>query len=497
MKYHEQVDQRSILMTEESNNSSKPEETFAQLFDSYSSNEKRKVHIGDKITGKIISIGKDTVFIDAGTKTDGVVEKSELIDDTGEFPYVVGDELDLFVVSLRGSEIVLSKAISGIGGVAILQDAYDNHIPVEGKVLEAIKGGLVVEVLKRRAFCPVSQIDRLYVERPEEYVGKTFNFIITEFVQEGKNIVVSRRILLDQEAQRAKEEFYQGLESGSVYNGKVTRIASYGAFVDIGSGVEGMVHVSEMSWSRIGSPEEILGMGESVRVKVLGVEPGAGTGEKKISLSMKQVDEDPWNSVQGSFKYGDKLKGKATRCMDYGVFVEIAPGIEGLVHISEMSYTKRVIKPMDMVEPGEMVDVMVKEIDPDRKRISLSMKDAEGDPWIAVKDRYQAGKVIEGVVEKKERFGYFVVLEPGITGLLPKSKMNNYYDPSILEKKKEGDAITVTIEEIDMEKKKITLAPGDSQDEDNWGTFTKDTSQPMSSLGEKLKQAMQKKDKKS
>ena len=267
----------------------------------------------------------------------------------------------------------------------------------------------------------------------------------------------------------------------------------YGAFVELSPGVEGMVHISEMSWSRLGTPEEILHTGDAITVKIIGIEKNASGGNGKISLSMKQAGEDPWNTVERKYSPGQKLAGKVTRCMDYGVFVEIEPGVEGLVHISEMSYTKRVSRTRDEVAPGDVVDIMIKEIDPVNRRISLSMKDAEGDPWIGIEGRYRTGQRVEGVIEKKEKFGLFINLEPGVTGLLPKSRISRFHDPSSIERKQPGEHITVVIEAIDTTARKLTLAPGDSSDEDDWQRFSGSSGQPVSSLGEKLQQALKKK----
>ena len=474
----------------------KEQQSMADLLDSYSPEKGSAIQVGDKLTGKIISIGRESLFLDTGHKIDGIVDAAELFDENGELPYAIGDTLELYVVSLHSGEIKLSRAISGIGGLTMLHDAYENAIPVEGRVSETIKGGFSVEVMKRRAFCPISQIDTLYVEHPEDYVGKTLLFLITELEENAKNIVISRRVLLEQEQEKAKKSFYETLLIGSVYEGRVSNIMPYGAFIEISPGVEGMVHISEISWSRLASPDEVLSTGDVVTVKVIDIQTNEATGEKKLSLSIKQIDADPWVTINQRLKFGDKIHGKVTRCMDYGCFVEIEPGIEGLVHISEMSYTQRVNKPQDLVSQGDIVDVMIKEIDPEKKRVSLSMKDAEGDPWIDVAGKYHIEQAVEGTIEKKERFGFFISLESGITGLLPVSRIKRHHDPAAIEKMKEGERIMVVIEEIDPAQRRITLAPGDSRDEDDWKTFSKDLSEPVSSLGEKLQQAMKKKKKK-
>jgi small subunit ribosomal protein S1 len=199
---------------------------------------------------------------------------------------------------------------------------------------------------------------------------------------------------------------------------------------------------------------------------------------------------DPWDTVEEQFRIGDKISGRVTRCVKFGAFVEIIPGIEGLVHISEMSYKRRVLKTEDMVTAGDTVEVMVKEIDAENRRISLSMKEAEGDPWIDINTKYKIGQSIKGIIEKKERFGYFVSLEPGITGLLPKSKIESSQKPSVIEKLGQGDVIPVIVEQIDQNERKISLSPGDKKDEEDWKHYTKESDKPMGSLGEKLQQAL-------
>lgn len=472
------------------------EPSFSELLKASYDDSPGSIQVGDRIKGKVISIGKEHIFVDTGFKVDGIVERSELADEEGNLPCGEGDVLDLFVVSRRGGEIKLSRAISGIGGLTILEDAHEKSIPIEGKVLEQCKGGFRVEVVKRKAFCPISQMDIVHIENPEKYVGNTYLFVITEFEEEGKNIVLSRRTILEEEQRKAKTAFYDTVEAGAVLEGSVSKIMPYGALVELSSGIDGMVHVSEMSWSRTLDPNDIVHLGERIKVKVLGIEEGQKAGRKRISLSMKQVEDDPWNSVLTWFKPGDKLKGKVTRCAEFGAFVELTPGIEGLVHISEMSYKTRVKKPQDMVSTGDEVDVMIKEIDPQARKISLSMKDAEGDPWIGIKDRYKPDQAVEGILEKKERFGYFVRLEPGITGLLPKSRISQHHDAANLEKKHEGEAITVTIESIDTEQRKISLSPGDKNEEGEWKGFASSGgSTSFGSLAAKLKSAMDSKKK--
>lgn len=468
-----------------------PEENFAEMLEAFSPGARSEIRIGDRVKGRVISIGKDTVFVDAGMKIDAVVERSELTDKDQNLTCAEGDELELYVAAVGENEIRLSRALSGIGGVQILREAHQKSAPVEGKVKETCKGGFHIDVLQRRAFCPISQIDIAPVPDPAVHVGATYQFLITRFEDKGRNIVVSRRALLNRELEAERQRFMETLATGAVLDGKVTRIVPFGAFVELNPGVEGMVHVSEISWSKAATPEEILAPGDRVRVKVLGIEAAGAKGQPRIGLSIKQLEEDPWLSVEDKFREGDVVRGRVTRCMNFGAFVEIAPGIEGMVHISELSYTRRVHKTEEVVNPGDSVNVAVKAVDIEKKRISLSLRDAEGDPWGEVLERFSVGQRVDGVLEKKEKFGYFVRLAPGITGLLPMGSIRRSSAAAALEKCREGDTLNVAIEEINLQRRRISLAPASSEDESEWQRFTTGgRGSSLGSLAEKLQSAI-------
>lgn len=469
-------------------------EDFAELFASYESQRKTALQAGDKVSGTVISIGQKSVFVDCGASADGIVDREELLDDAGELTVAEGDQLELYVVGLTDDSIRLSRALSGIGGLSMLEEAFANQVPVEGKVREQIKGGFHVEVLKRRAFCPVSQIDAKYVANPEDYVGQTLQFRITKLTEGGRNIVISRRALLEEEQQRASANFFEGIKEGDIVEGVVTRLAAFGAFVELVAGLEGLVHVSEISWARIQNPEEVLSVGDRVRAKYLGVSQGKKPGETRISLSMKQAQDDPWKTVGERFKDGDKVTGKVVKLMEFGAFVEIAPGIEGLVHVSEMSYAKRVHKPGDMVQVGEMIAAVVKQVDVEKQRISLSMRDAEGDPWLNVAEKYPVGATVQGTVEKRQQFGLFVALEPGVTGLLPQSVMAKAEGEVKYDKLGAGDAVVVSIESVNLRERKISLGTGKKEEVSDWKSYKpQPAGKGFGSLGDALAQAMKKK----
>ncbi|MFW6011671.1 MAG: 30S ribosomal protein S1 [Desulfosalsimonas sp.] len=469
------------------------EQSFGELFESYMKNVKDDLRTGEQVTGEIIVIGNDTVFVNTGTKADGVVDKSELLDENGNFPYSLGDKITLYVISRDESEVRLSRAMDAKSGIHQLHEAYRSGIPVQGRVTETCKGGFRVSMAGKTAFCPVSQMDAVYVETPESYVGAEYEFLISRIEENGRNIVVSRRELLMRHMAEQKEQFLKNVSVGDVIEGKVTRLMPYGAFVEFIPGLEGMVHISELSWSRVEKPGDAVSVGDNVRVKILAIrEPEDEKQQTRISLSIKQAQEDPWLNITEKFKTGDKVEGKVTRCADFGAFVELAPGVEGLVHISEMSYRKRVLKASDMVSPGDSIPVMIKGIDPEKRRISLSMKEAEGDPWVNIEQRYKPGQQVTGTIEKKESFGYFVALEPGVVGLLPISKINSSPEAGRIEKMKIDEQIQVLIEAVNPSERKISLAVADDAGKQDWRSYRDSASDDsgIGTLGEKLKEAL-------
>jgi small subunit ribosomal protein S1 len=478
-------------MTTDAPESPAPEENFAEMLEAFSPGRRTEIRVGDRVKGTVISIGKDTVFVDAGMKIDAVVERSELLDAEQNLTCAEGDELELYVAAVGEHEIRLSRAMSGAGGVQVLREAQQKAVPVEGKVKEVCKGGYLVEVMQRRAFCPQSQIDVTPVEDPAVHVGATYQFLVSRVEDKGRNVVVSRRALLDRELQAARELFLAGLKVGDVLDGRVTRLMPFGAFIELSPGVEGMAHVSELSWSRTAAPADVLQPGDRLRVKVIGIDAPPAPGQLRIALSVKQLQEDPWLSIEDRFHEGDVVRGKVTRCMDFGAFVEIAPGIEGMVHISELSYTRRVHRTEDVVTAGDEVTVAVKGVDADRRRISLSLRDAEGDPWAEVRERFSVGQRLEGVLEKKEKFGYFIRLAPGVTGLLPMGSIRRSAAAGELEKVREGEPIAVAVGEIDLQRRRISLAPASAADEGDWQRFAPDARPGrLGSLADKLQSAL-------
>lgn len=478
---------------------------FAALMEASLAERGGEINVGDRITGSVIAITETTLVVDTGTKLDGIADKAEFLEEDGELTVHEGDTVTLYVVSVHGDEVTLSKALSGQGGAEVLREAFEGGLPVEGRVTASRKGGYDVDILHHRAFCPISQIDLAFTEDPEVHVGQTYNFAITTFERDGKNIVVSRRKLLEQERAESELRFVERVQIGDVIPAVITRLATFGAFAEVAPGLEGLVHLSELSWSRAEKAEDAVAVGQAVTVKVLGFDRDK-KGRPRISLSMKQAGPDPWDNVEEKFSVGDKVEGKVTRLADFGAFVEIAPGIEGLVHVSEMSYTRRIAKPSDVVNPGDVVTVSIKDIDLAKRRISLSLKDAAGDPWEKVPETFAVGATVTGTVENRQVFGLFVTLAPGVTGLLPASKLRDATDPSAYEKLKPGDETTVVVSEIDTEKHKITLSPvgglkeREKEQREDWKRYVKKEKAVHQAngggfglLGEKLQEALAKK----
>ena len=318
-------------------------------------------------------ISRGTLFVDLGGKSEGIADLQEFLDKSGSLTVKEGDWVEMRVSSIRDG-IHLSKGIKlqGAGALEVLREAQQNLIPVEGRVSGVVKGGFEIDLSGLRAFCPISQIDLRFCEKPEDHIGARYPFRIMEIKEKGKNIVVSRRVLLEEEQEKRSKETLERLKPDLVCEGKVTKLADFGAFVDIG-GIEGMIHISEISHARIKHPSEILETGQQVKVKVMKIESDK-EGRPRISLSMKALQPDSWEKGIG-FEEGQIIHGKVSRLMDFGAFVEVAPGVDGLVHISEISY-ERVSHPSQFLHEGDGVDVLVMGIDRETRRISLSIKEA-------------------------------------------------------------------------------------------------------------------------
>jgi len=356
------------------------DEDFAAMFaesEHAGPRAKKRPRVGDQITGKVISVGKDAVFVDVGGKAEGQLERGEISDADGKLLVKLGDTVEARVVGDTGGVLTLRVKLGrGPEARAELQQAQELGIPVEGLVTEVVKGGVAVDVAGVRGFCPASQIDVRFVDDLAVYVGQRLTFRITRY--EPRNLVLSRRALLEEENAKRATETRKKLEPGAVLRGKVVGFKPFGAFVDLG-GIEGMLHVSELGYARVDKPEDVLSLGQEVDVAVLKIEPAAkGDKTERISLSLKALATDPWRDAAATLVEGARVRGKITRLSQFGAFVELSPGVEGLVHISELGTGRRINHPKEVVSVGQEVEAAVLSVDLERRRIGLSIAASGG-----------------------------------------------------------------------------------------------------------------------
>ncbi|HWB18864.1 MAG TPA: 30S ribosomal protein S1 [Phycisphaerales bacterium] len=407
---------------------------------------------GAILKGKIVGRAGDDLVVEVGLKSEGLINKSEFDpeDDTN-----IGAVVEVFLEEVEDEQglIKLSKRKADRirGWERILQTKKEGDV-VEGKATRKIKGGLLVDI-GVPVFLPASQVD---IRRPGdigEYIGKTVRACIIKIDQERRNIVVSRRKLIEVERDEAKARVLNRLQEGQLIKGVVTNIADFGAFVDLG-GIDGLLHITDMSWGRVNHPSEMVSIGQEVEVKVLKID----LEKEKIALGLKQKEASPWDSIEEKYPVNSRIKGKVVNLVSYGAFVQLPDGIEGLVHISEMSWTKRINHPSEMVNVGDEVEVVVLEINKDKQEISLGMKQVEVNPWDLVAEKYPPNTIIDGTVRNLANYGAFIQIEPGIDGLLHVSDMSwteKISHPN--EKYKKGDAVRCVVLEIDREKQRISL----------------------------------------
>ena len=421
-----------------------------------------EVYPGDRVEATIVSIDSSNVFVDLGAKSEGVIDKNDLIDKDGTLPYAIGDKVKVYVVDTRGGSIRLSTVLRAAdAGVSILVEAHAQQVPVEGKVVGINKGGFDIEIAGQRAFCPMSQISASPVDDPNVHLGQTYTFLVTRADESARNVVVSARALAEAERRASAEKLLETLKVGDVVPGTISRVADFGAFVDIG-GMDGLVHVSELSWTRYDDPREFVQEGQTVTVKVLSMEASdRREGELRIALSMKELEEDPFVSAVQSVQIGDTIGGKVTRLMDFGAFVEIQPGLEGLVHISELVAGRRVRHPSEVVNVGDAVEVQVLNIDPQKRQIALSMRRLMDDPWAQAAVQTPPGTEVQGTVDALESFGAFITLENGLRALLPWSQLAEGEDRNNRKLFAVGEAIAATVLDIDVERSRMSLTRRD------------------------------------
>jgi len=427
------------------------EDDFRTLFEQ----SLKSVQPGGIVKGKIVDITPTHVVVDVGYKSEGQIPANEFFDHAGNIQVKVGDEVDVFFDLEEGDngDILLSRErAEDIKIWEEIEKAYNEGTPVEGVIQARVKGGFKVDV-GVDGFLPGSHVDIRATRNLDKFVGKTDRFIVLKYNRVRGNVVLSRKAMIEQERGLLKKDTLKILEEGVILEGVVKNITGYGAFVDVG-GIDGILHITDMSWGRINHPSDLLKVGDRVKVVVLKFDPE----RERISLGMKQITPDPWESVEEKYAVGSRVEGKVVGLTDYGAFVELDKGIEGLIHISEMSWARKVSHPSKIVQVGETVETVVLNVDRNRHRISLGLKQVMPNPWLLVKEKYPVGSVVKGPVRNITDFGLFVGVDEGIDGLVHISDLHwtkKIKHPSELYKK--GDVIEAKVLGIDIENERFSL----------------------------------------
>lgn len=434
------------------------EESFAALFEE--SLKREEIKEGAIVRGRVIQLNKDHVVIDIGYKSEGQVPIEEFTGADGNVIVKEGDDVEVFLESRENDNglCVLSKEKADRLKVwDEISEACERDELIEGTISQRVKGGLSVSIRGGvKAFLPGSQVDLRPVRNLDAFIGKNFKFKVIKFNKKRGNIVLSRRVLLEKERAELKDQTLERLKEGQIIEGIVKNLTEYGAFIDLG-GIDGLLHITDMSWGRVNHPSELFQVGDHVRVKVLKF----NSDTERVSLGLKQITEDPWKSASERYTPGTVVKGKVVSLKDYGAFIELEQGIEGLVHVSEMSWTRRVKHPSKMVAVGDVVEAVVLDIDPSQNRISLGMKQLEPNPYESLVAKYPPGTVVRGKVRNIADFGIFVEIEDGIDGLVHISDMSwtqRVKHPSELYQKGEDvEAVVLNIDTTEGDKPKISL----------------------------------------
>jgi small subunit ribosomal protein S1 len=441
-------------------------ETMESLMSLYEESFKRFAE-GEVVTGKIISVDKDYVLVDIGYKSEGQISIHEFRNEEGEIQAEVGDSVEVMVEWWDDEEevVVLSKEKAAkIKVWDEIKKAHDANGTIDGVITSRVKGGFSVDI-GVPAFLPGSQADLRPIRNMDEMVGQTFNFKILKYNRKRSNIVLSRRVILEEEREAKRSATLSTIEEGKVVEGVVKNITEYGVFVDLG-GVDGLLHITDISWGRVKHPSEMFGVGDEITVKILNLD----TDKERVSLGMKQLTEDPWTIAAEKYPVGAKIAGKVVSLTDYGAFVELEEGIEGLIHVSEMSWTRKIRHPSKVVNVGEEVDVMVLDLKPENRRISLGMKQVSPNPWDVIGEKYPIGTTIEGKIKNITDFGLFIGIDEGIDGLVHISDISwtkRIKHPGELFKK--GDVVRAIVLDIEKESERFSLGIKQLQS-DPWET---------------------------
>ena len=434
---------------------SEQEDDFATMFEA--SVKARRVEQGQTIEGTIVAIGAEVALVSVGGKSEAQIEVAELKDEDGDIALSIGDRIRAVVVSTSGGIMLSRKGVRNAATLRELENAFRAGLAVEARVESVIKGGYAVRIARERAFCPLSQIDVVRTTDPAVHVGKNYTFRIIEYKDGGKSIVVSRRKQLEEEQQASADAVRKSIVPGALLPGRVASVPDFGAFVDLGGGIQGLLHVSDMSWSRATTPGAVVAPGDQITVKVLRVDAGTG----KISLGLKQLQDDPWSTVGTTYQVGQVRSGRVTRVAEFGAFVELQPGIEGLAHASTFPPTGRPGGWAKAVPVGTTAAFEILSIDLAQKRLGVALVE-EGSSRAAgaaaPEGALAPGTIVTGKVERHERFGMFVFLSPGRTGLMPFSETGLERDADMAKAFPIGSEVEVAVLEADPSGRRIRLS---------------------------------------
>ena len=429
-------------------------ESFAQLFEE--SLKDLETRQGAVVKGTIVAIQKGFVLVDTGSKSESAIPSEEFLNAQGELEVQVGDVVDVVLKAVDDGfgETVASRADAKRNEAwIVLEKAYDEQATVLGLVNGKVKGGFTVELNGVRAFLPGSLVDTRPVRDADHLLGKELEFKVIKLDQKRNNVVVSRRAVIESESSQDREEVLANLSEGAEVKGTVKNLTDYGAFVDLG-GVDGLLHITDMAWKRVKHPSEIVNVGDEIIVKVLKFDKD----RTRVSLGLKQLGQDPWAAIAENHPVNSKLTGKVTNLTDYGCFVEILDGVEGLVHVSEMDWTNKNIHPSKVVSLGDVVEVMVLEIDEERRRISLGLKQCKPNPWTQFAETHNKGDKVVGKIKSITDFGIFIGLEGGIDGLVHLSDISwNVQGEEAVRNYKKGDEVAAVVLQVDAVKERISL----------------------------------------
>jgi small subunit ribosomal protein S1 len=427
------------------------DEDFARMLEE--SLQPKSFREGDEVVGKVVALGAEVAFVDVGGKGEATIDLEELTEPDGTVRISVGDTIKALVISTAGGLRLSHKLARHAATREAMREAFESGRPVEGRVEGVIKGGYEIRFAGQRAFCPLSQIEKGHTADPTIHQGKVYAFRIVEYKQGGKNIVVSRRALQEDEERERADEVRKLIVPEAVLPGRVVSVRDYGAFVDLGGGIEGLLHVSEMSWSRVTDPARVVKPGDEITVKVLQVDEEKG----KISLGLKQLQADPWSTVEKTYEVGQVLMGRVTRVADFGAFIELAPGIEGLAHVSTFPPTGKTDGWKVLAPAGKALALEILSIDAEKRRIGVALVE-EGSLKARSAEAIKPGARLVGNVERHESYGVFLYLKPGSTGLIPLEETGLERDGDLRKAFPVGSEVEVMVLEVDASGRRIRLS---------------------------------------